>query len=400
MNNPKAKEVDVIIAGGGLSGALMALSLADLRRPTGQPLAIAMVENNPLTADISASYDARVLALAHGSGQYLQRLGVWQAIKPDVTAINDIHISDRGHFGKVRLRASDYRVSALGYVVEMSALGAKLLGQLATKSNVNWYCPNQISQIQWQSAQVQVSLADQQLLHAPLLIACDGAQSQCRQLAGIEITEYDYQQVAVIANVSTERAHQGQAFERFTEFGPIAMLPLSHERCSLVWTMTPNQAEQVMHFTEQAFQAELQKAFGGWLGAITKVGKRACFPLNLVQAKHNHFHRMALIGNASHTIHPIAGQGFNLGLRDVKQLAEQISAALLHEQDLGSLALLTDFTEHRRADQQQVIGLTDSLVRLFSNQLPPLVVGRNMALKWLNYITPLKTALAEKTMGH
>jgi 2-octaprenyl-6-methoxyphenol hydroxylase len=395
-----AQTFDLIIAGGGLSGVLMALSVADLQHHSGQKLSIAIVEHHPLTEDISSSYDARVLALAHGSAQYLRQLAIWPKLKNDACAIQHIHVSDRGHYGKARLQASDYQVSALGYVVEMAQLGAILMQQLASKANVHWFCPEQIADIQWQTNAVNVHLASNQLLQAPLLLGCDGAQSQCRQLAGIAVSRYDYQQTAVIANLSTEYAHQGRAFERFTEFGPIAMLPLSKNRCSLVWTISQSQAQQVMQLSDAEFLVELQQAFGSWLGAITQVGQRVSFDLALVQAQRNSYHRMALVGNASHTIHPIAGQGFNLGLRDVQQLSELIKSALAEQQDLGSLALLNRYDRLRAKDQRQVIQLTDTLVSLFSNALPPLVLGRNIGLKVLNYVTPLKSALAGKTMGH
>ena len=243
------------------------------------------------------------------------------------------------------------------------------------------------------------------MLPTSLLLACDGANSPCRKLANIDVSHSDYQQVALIANVATDKAHHHKAFERFTEFGPIAMLPLvalknEQNRCSLVWTMSSEQSGQILALNDDEFSHQLELAFGSWLGAITQVGKRDVYPLVLIQAKQKTYHRMALIGNASHTIHPIAGQGFNLGLRDVQLMASLIEKQIKNQIDIGSFALLNEYSQKRQQDQKQVITLTDSLVILFANSLPPLVVGRNIGLKVMNYLSPLKKALVNKLMGY
>jgi 2-octaprenyl-6-methoxyphenol hydroxylase len=253
------------------------------------------------------------------------------------------------------------------------------------------------------------------------LLACDGAKSPCRQFANIATTSRDYQQSALIANVATAIHHNNIAYERFTETGPIAMLPLtamkntsakqsnakhngakqnSAGRCSLVWTLTPELAEKMVNLSDDEFAQQLEQTFGHWLGNITQVGKRVIYPLKLVQASEQVYHRMALIGNASHTIHPSAGQGFNLGLRDVSEMTDVIKQALAQQQDIGAFTSLVQYSKARQLDQKQVIGLTDSLVTLFSNQLPPLVAGRNIGLKVLNYFPTLKNALVKKTMGY
>ncbi len=402
---------DIIISGGGLSGSLMALSLTLLTKQQTQPLKIAIIEATAIKQDISLTYDDRVLALSHGTASYLHSLGAWQLMKNHATAIENIHISDRGHYGKARLSAKDYRVKALGFVIEMSVIGKALYQCLAAyKQQITWFTPDSVDAIKWQAEQVQVTLTSGKKLTSKLLLACDGAQSRCRQLAQIESSVSDYQQAALIANVTCQHPHLGKAFERFTEYGPIALLPMSSYginncnskgRCSLVWTLPPAQAQHIATLSDDDFKQALTENFGTWLGNIETVGKRDIYPLKLVQAKTQIYHRMALIGNASHTIHPIAGQGFNLGVRDVKQLAELIAEQLSQkESDLGSWQLLQQYQQQRAKDLQQVIGLTDSLVTLFSNQLPPLVVGRNIGLKVLNYCTPLKNALVQKTMGY
>ncbi len=409
------KHFDIVISGGGLSGCLTALSLAALKHHDGSPLSLAIIESTHIKQSIKQTFDERVLALAHGSASYLQQLGAWSDIKNQACAIKNIHISDRGHYGKARLSAQDYNVNALGYVVAMSVIGESLVNRIANRQNITWFTPDAINHIEFKAQQVDITLNSQQQLTAKLLLGCDGGNSVCRKMANIGVKHDDYQQSAIIANVACEHDHFGKAFERFTEHGPIAMLPMtnfsfkdqndnanksSQGRCSLVWTLPPEQAKTMAKLNDKAFAHQLEQNFGTWLGKISYVGKRDVYPLVLTQAKQQTHHRMALIGNASHTIHPIAGQGFNLGLRDVKQIAMLIEQALETKQDLGSIALLTQYSELRAKDLQQVITLTDSLVTLFSNQLPPLVIGRNIGLKVLNYLKPLKSALVQKTMGY
>jgi len=422
---------DIIISGGGLSGSLMALSLASLTKADGSLLSIAIVEANKpelstptaqraeLHNTTSPLFDDRVLALSHASAKYLDRVGVWQHITDDACAIDKIDISDRGHYGKARLEAKDHGVSALGYVIAMAKIGQGQLHALACKKNVHWFTPDTISAIDWQpnsqlsnndnneSANniVNVTLTSGTVLQASLLLACDGVNSPCRKLAKIDVNKSDYQQVALIANVATKKAHNNKAFERFTEFGPIAMLPLvtlnnAQSRCSLVWTMTAKQSEALLSLNDNEFSQQLELAFGSWLGEITQVGKRDVYPLVLLHAKQQTYHRMALIGNASHTIHPIAGQGFNLGLRDVQLMTSLITKELQNNADIGRFTLLNNYAQQRAKDQKQIITLTDSLVTLFSNNLPPLVAGRNIGLKIMNYLQPVKKTLVNKLMGY
>lgn len=411
-----SQHFDVIISGGGLSGSLMALSLSGLRDHNQQPLKIAIIEANAVLTQSSASFDNRVLALSHGSANYLNNIGAWQHLQQHAEPIKNIHISDRGYYGKARLYAEHHQVDALGFVAEMTHIGAALLKTLSTKNHVTWFTPDSINEIKWQAEKVNVELHSGIKLSAALLLACDGAKSPCRAFANIATTSRDYQQTALIANVATSIHHNNIAYERFTDTGPIAMLPLtasqnnstqqgklaknSAGRCSLVWTLTPELADKMLNLPEHEFAEQLSQSFGHWLGNITHVGKRVTYPLKLVQANEQVYHRMALIGNASHTIHPIAGQGFNLGLRDVSDMTEVIKRALLQQQDIGAFANLMQYGKARGQDQKQVINLTDSLVTLFSNQLPPLVAGRNIGLKVVNYLPSLKNALVKKTMGY
>jgi 2-octaprenyl-6-methoxyphenol hydroxylase len=365
-----------------------------------------------------------------------------------VCPITDIDISDQGYFGKTRLSANAHGVDALGYVIEMARLGKAQLTLLSqhlnkqesatakhnnntsntsntSKQNVFWFSGDSINTINWHTkndidntrahlAKVTVSLTSGKQMSASLLLGCDGVQSPVRKLANIAVEAVDYEQVALIANVATSKPHYNKAFERFTKNGPLAMLPLmpllansvadqqitSASRCSLVWTMTKEQAESLQTLNDKKFTQALEGAFGSYLGTISQVGKRETFPLRLLHATQQTAHRLALIGNASHTIHPIAGQGFNLSLRDVQVMAENISTALACKQDIGSFACLQAYQVNRQQDQHDIIELTDSLVTLFANDLPPLVAGRNIALHMLNSLPPFKKALMKKAMGY
>lgn len=399
------KAFDVVIAGGGLSGCLTALALSTLENIEGKKLSIAIIEANDLATQAKKTFDDRVLALSHGTKEYLNSVGAWPFLKAYAESIKTIHISDRDYYGKARVYAHEHHVEALGYVCEMADIGKALLQSLKGVNNIHWFTPNKIEEIEWQPQAVNISLDSEQLLTTKLLLACDGANSVCRQKANIKTECTEYEQAALIANIRWTKPHHHIAYERFTEFGPIAMLPLPEDgresaKASLVWTMSPQQAEQLMALDEPAFNQALHDAFGTWLGQVEHLGKRVVFPLNLVQAQEQVFHRMALIGNASHTIHPIAGQGFNLGVRDVAVLVKCIKQQLMEGKDIGSFKQLTTYAVDRKQDHKDIIGLTDSLVTLFSNKHEPLVLGRNIGLKVLNYVKPLKSAFVRKTMGY
>ncbi|NMP31106.1 2-octaprenyl-6-methoxyphenyl hydroxylase [Thalassotalea sp. M1531] len=390
---------DVVIVGGGLSGLLTAVSLIE-NKSDASSIKLAIIEANAIKPSQQNEFDDRVLALSHGSVEYLKSLSVWQLMAGDATPIEQIHISDRGNYGKARIKAANHSVEALGYVIPLASIANGLLIHLEAIDAIDWLAPATIEAIDYQQEQVSIQLVDEATISTKLLVACDGGQSICRKAANISSIQTEYQQHAVIANVITEKPHQNQAFERFTEQGPIAMLPMSGNQCSLVWTLEPELAQSISKLDEQSFCLALEQAFGGWLGSIKQSSRRVVFPLALIAAESQTFHRMALVGNASHTIHPIAGQGFNLGLRDVKVLSRLITQALNNQEDIGAGQILNQYQESRQQDQSAIIRLTDSMVTLFSNDLPPLVAGRNVGLKVMNYLTPLQKAFVNKTMGY
>jgi len=394
-------EYDIVIIGGGLVGASLACALGE------QDLRIAVIEAVPLASESQPSYNDRTVALGYGSRQIFEGIGIWSEIAElGATAIKKIHVSDKGHMGKTRLDCASEGLDALGYVVETRLLGKALGDRLAQLSNVELICPAQLVSLQFDASSAQVKVdcdGVMQTLSAKLVVGADGVQSSVREQLGIETFDMNYNQTAVITNISVERPHQNVAYERFTATGPLALLPMSdvegEHRCSVVWTIKDKDKEAALELDDAAFLAGLQQRFGGQLGKFTNVGKRVAFPLALRQAREHVRERLALIGNAAHTVHPIAGQGFNLGLRDVAVLAQVIVEATQVDEDIGELQVLKRYAKWRRRDHVRVLGFTDSMVRLFSNNIPPLALARNLSLVVTDLFPPLKKLITRQAMG-
>lgn len=388
--------MSVIIAGGGMAGATLALAISHL---TQGKLAVHLVEANAPGALEHPGFDARAIALAAGTCQQLARVGIWQALASCATAISTVHVSDRGHAGFVTLDAEDYRIDALGQVVELHDVGQRLFKLLQDAPGVTLHCPARVSRFTRDEQRVTVTLENGEQLAGELLVAADGSRSAIAGQLGINWQQSPYLQAAVIANVTTAVAHQGRAFERFTEHGPLAMLPMSQGRCSLVWCHPLENHQQVASWSDERFCHELQKAFGWRLGRILHAGKRSVYPLTLTTTSSPVSHRAVLVGNAAQTLHPIAGQGFNLGMRDVITLAETLAEAWADQGDVGSYPVLMRYRHRRQADKRATIGVTDGLVHLFANHWAPLVVGRNVGLMSMELFTPARDALAQRTLG-
>ncbi len=389
-------ETDVLVIGGGLVGASLAVALGR------GGLRVTVVEAFPFSVDQQPNYDERSIALAQGSQRIFSALGLWESLQDEVCPIHTIHVSDRGHFGFTRLRREEQRVPALGYVATARLLGKVLLEQLEQLPEVQILAPAQLIdfEVSDESVQTRLMQEDQILeLSARLVVAADGAQSSVRDQLGIRSTRRDYGQTAVIANVSAERDHENVAYERFTDSGPLALLPMSEQRCALVWTVRADQSDEIMGLDDAQFLSRLQERFGYRLGRFIKVGQRHAYPLQLLQATESIRPRMALIGNAMHTLHPVAGQGFNLGLRDVAALAEVVMDAQRKGLDIGGNAVLTRYADWRQSDQQRVVAFTDSMVRLFSQTLPPLAWLRDAAMLALDICPPAKRWFGRLTMG-
>ncbi|HCG6643768.1 2-octaprenyl-6-methoxyphenyl hydroxylase [Vibrio parahaemolyticus] len=387
------KQYDVVIAGGAMAGATLALAIEHLSRGA---LRVAVVEPFKAQSDQHPGFDSRSIALSYGTVNLLRHLELWSAIEPFTTPIEHIHVSDRSHAGMTDITKHDVGVEALGYVVELADVGRVYQELLTHSTAIDLYCPDSAKHITRTQENVTIELASGELLNAKLLVAADGAVSQCCQQIGLELSEHDFDQVAVIANIVTQEPHQGRAFERFTENGPVALLPMSDNRMSLVWCLRPDEAQIVMELSESEFLERLQQDFGWRLGAMQKVGLRASYPLLLRHRKQNISHRFAIVGNAAQTLHPIAGQGFNLGIRDVVTLAEEL---VKQGEDVGRYQGLIRFSQRREADRNETIWLTSSLVHVFSNDLLAMRIGRNTALAAMDNLSIFKQPLLRHTLG-
>jgi 2-octaprenyl-6-methoxyphenol hydroxylase len=389
-------DFDLLIIGGGMVGASLARAVA------GCGLRIGVIEACPVEADGQPSFDDRVIALSWGSRLILQGIGVWDDLASAAEPILKIHVSDRGHFGFSHLDHCDEGVDALGYVITARAMGEVLQKDLAALPAVEFICPANLRAFTLGDEAVDVSLevgGETKRIHTRLLVAADGGDSLVRRLLSIPLKEREYGQTAIIANLTTARPHNGVAYERFTDSGPLAMLPMTGDRISMVWTARHDQVELLMGLSDQEFLQALQTRFGYRLGRLLSIGKRSAYPLRLRQATEQVRRRVALIGNAAHAIHPVGGQGFNLGLRDVAALAETLSDAAGSHLDPGELALLQRYADWRRRDQQVVATITDTLARLFVNPLGPMRVARNIGLLGLDGLPGLKHVLAKQFMG-
>ncbi len=387
---------DLIIIGGGLAGASLACALKDT------PLKIALIEAHELNTDSQPCYDDRTVALSYGSRCIFDAMELWPVLAPFAEPINSIHISDRGHFGVTRLSREQEAVEALGYVLENRDIGQQLYAVIEKSSNIHLFCPAELNSLQQDGQQVSIDIAidgKTQALTGKLLVAADGNKSRVLQLLNIGSSRKDYAQSALITNITPGKKHNNVAYERFTETGPLAFLPMTQNRCSVVWTVSPEQADYLYALDESDFTAQLQQRFGFRLGQIKKVGKRQIYPLFLQSATQMAQGRVAIIGNAAHSVHPVAGQGFNLALRDVALLAELIVDKQRRNEDIGSPAMLQQYESLREDDIKRVYGFTDVLVRTFSNAIAPVAHARSLSLLLVDVLPDLKHQLAVQSMG-
>jgi 2-octaprenyl-6-methoxyphenol hydroxylase len=390
-------EFDIVIVGGGLVGASLACALGNTE------FRIAVIEAVPPGDPGQPSYDDRTIALAYSSRRIFEAIGVWDDIvHRSVCPIEHIHISDRGRFGFTRLHASDMQIEALGYVAETRALGAALYERMAEYSNVELICPASVREMQPGPESSGIVLEHdgaERRLGARLLVAADGGNSVVRRAAGIAADRRAYGQTAVVANVTPGRPHRNTAYERFTRSGPLAILPMSADRCAVVWSVGESEVEAMLQWSDEEYLRRLQERFGDRLGTFSRAGKRVAYPLALTRVAEIVGPRLVLVGNAAHTVHPVAGQGFNLGLRDVATLAQVLVDARGDGEDIGDAQVLRRYADWRTRDNRRVASFTDGLIQIFSNDFPPLAVMRNLGLAAVDLLPSVKRMFIRRTSG-
>lgn len=394
--SPLRPDYDVVIAGGGMIGASLALALTPLGLRT------LVVEAVAPDSDVQPSFDDRSTALSRSTQRMYAAMGLWEALAPSAAPIRRVHISDRGRFGFAHIDAAQQRVEALGHVVINHELGELLRQRIEQEPSIEVACPATISGTSMKGELVSVALTGgdpRPGATARLLVAADGAQSTVRQLAGIGATATDYGQQAIVGNVLPERDLQDCAYERFTDEGPLAILPVPGGRAGFVWTVASGNAEQLLGLDDAAFLAALQQAFGYRLGGFSRVGKRGAYPLTLSRALRLTAPRTVLVGNAAHGLHPVAAQGFNLGMRDVAALCDCIDDAISNGSDIGHARVLDAYAAWRRRDQGTLLRLTDGIVRLFGSARAPAKLARDVGMIGFDLVPGIRTLFARRMMG-
>lgn len=380
-------------------GTSLGLALAPLN------LKIAVVEAVARAAVQQPSFDDRSTALSRSSQRMFAAMGLWPEIVAASTPIKSIHVSEKGRFGFSHIDAAQQKVEALGYVVINRVLGQVLQDALVEVDGLDLICPGTITALDSTDNQVDVTIdaaGKPRLLSCKLLVAADGANSTVRDMIGISATRAEYGQWAVIGNVLPSMPPDNRAFERFTDTGPVAMLPVADDRAGFVWMLSPDNAKKMLSLTDAEFTARLQDTFGYRLGRFSKVGKRAAYPLALTKANGLIARRSVVVGNAAHGLHPVAAQGFNLGMRDVAALCDCIADARAEQGvafDCGDTAILENYAQWRRDDQSKVVRFTDGIVRLFADTRLPVRALRNLGMLAFDMIPGVRRVFAKHTMG-
>jgi len=382
---------DIAIVGGGLVGSSLAAALEN------SSYSVALIDSQPL-AEINFKadqLDGRSIALALSSKKMLSALGMWDRLKEHATAIKNIHISDQGRFGATRLDSARHEVESFGYLVPAEHLIHTLNEQVDSLDNVTRLQPYKVSAIENHSDHVMLKQNDGDAIQASLLIAADGANSFIRKALGIEVEAKQYQQSAIVGSLECEQAHNHTAYERFTDEGPLALLPRERKRCGFIWMNPAETAKSNLSLSDSDFMNKLQQAFGFRLGHINAVSKRFSYPLALLMSEQRVQQRVVLIGNAAQTLHPIAGQGLNLALRDIAELVE-----ILEENNLNNIdEKLLEYENQRQPDIEKTVRFTDRLNFLFNADYPVLKQSRGLGLAMLGAIPALEERIVKQNLG-
>jgi 2-octaprenyl-6-methoxyphenol hydroxylase len=403
----QSTKYDVVIVGGGMVGASLACTL---QQSSPQLLLnILLVESLPVRIQekpLQPSFDSRSTVLSFGTAEYFRQMGLWEALDKFAEPIKNIHVSDQGKFGAVRMDSAEQGVDALGYVLENQALGTVLNQAILNADRVEVCSPAKVSEIQIDADHAELLLEQDghtASVKADLVVLAEGARSGLCEQLGIHRSNEHYGQEAIIANVAFTQSHQNIAYERFTPKGPMALLPLTtvdeENRAALVWTQPAEIVETVRLLDDDEFLAQLQNDFGSRLGEFTRVGERKSYPLSLQQAEEQTRAGLVLLGNAAHALHPVAGQGFNLALRDTMRLAENIIESLQIGVNPGSASRLQTYTKVSESDQDKTIAFSHYMTGMFSNNNTALVWARKFGLLSIDLIPPVKKSLSRQAMG-
>jgi len=389
----KARKVDVVIIGGGMVGLSLACALKD----TG--LQVVIVERNEAQPRLSLGRDCRVSAMVAGTAQILSGIGVWPHLADKAQAITAMRVWDNQRFGSIRFEAEEIERDELGYLIENSVLTQAMLDVVHDAERIEWHCPAAVDEVRWRMSHVEVTLDDGSELHAPLIVGADGGNSWLRSQAGIQTWSHRFNQRGIVATVKPQFNHRGVAYQRFLPTGPLAMLPMTEGLCSIVWSADDGEAERLMALDDNAFTEALQLDFGPQLGRMEQVGERAAFPLRSQLAKHMVRPRLALIGDAAHQIHPLAGLGVNLGIRDAMALAQELSDARRFKEDIGSLDVLSRMRRNRMPDILAVMGGMEAFHHLFTSDLLPVALLRDAGMRVVSNAGLFKSMLMRRSTG-
>lgn len=390
------KEYDIVISGGGLVGASLACALAD------SGYSIAVLEAVSINMPQQPSYDDRGLALSLSSERIFRKLSIWDSVADKTTAIQQVHVSDKGRFGKVRMDAASLGLDALGHVVIARELGQVLLKKIDASDNIDFLCPAKVTNLEQNSDSARVvysSAGEMSELSCKLIVAADGTHSALRKIAGIGASLSDYGQTAIVTNITPEMAHANTAFERFTETGPLALLPMPDNRCVLVNTVASSEAEHYLEMSDEEFRVYVQQRFGKKLGKILKTGSRRSYPIVQLLSDKQYDGRILLLGNAVHTLHPNAAQGFNLCLRDVAGLVEVLVRTEQRAKDPGAISLLQEYVSSRQIDQRNTSKLSATLADWFYSPMLSKALIRNSAMTLIDLCPPVKKQIIRRGMG-
>jgi len=392
-------ECDLLVVGGGMVGAALAAACS------GQGLTIAVAEGRePCRAWPPGDLDLRVSALSRASQRLLERLGqgptVWERIQAlGACPYREMRVWDAAGGASIHFDSADFGEPDLGHIVENRVTQLALWERLEAAPDVRLLCPARGLRLIPTPDRALLDLTDGRRVAARLLVGADGRDSWVRSRAGITTSGWDYDQQAIVANVRVTKPHGETAWQRFLPTGPLAFLPLADGRCSIVWSATEVLARQLMALDDSAFRAELETAFESRLGAVTAIGHRAAFPLRLQHADQYVRPRLALIGDAAHAIHPLAGQGVNLGFLDAAQLADNLAEALAKGRDIGGLWTLRRYERARRGENMRMLGVMEAFKRLFGNRNPLLVAARGVGMTVADHSPFLKRAFIEQALG-